>query len=410
MSSPPSTADAAAAAAAAALTAALDAATGASRPALTSAVLPAVLRAVRRTAASLARAHAVAGDGTANAFGDARLDVDVLAERHFRAEAAACAAIAAASSEEDPVETVKAKTKTGTNSTSTSTSTVTAEGKEGKAGEEEEEEEEEVYAIAFDPLDGSSIIAPNWAVGSIVGIWAGRSVLQQGSEAPPPQQVAAVLGVYGPRTTAIVAVRVPGREGAAVCLEVGLSPLSLSPSPSPSPSPPSSSSSPFSNEGIAHVAKLTLLNGNDNDDNNDDDGDDTAAPKAKAPKYFAPANLRAAAADPRYMALVASYIAERRTLRYSGGLVPDVAHVLVKEGGGGVYLSPVVAGTAEAKLRRAFELLPVALVVECAGGRAVDPADGRRILDRPLLDLNEKGGLVCGTAAEVERAVAALLG
>ncbi|KAJ3573238.1 hypothetical protein NPX13_g4774 [Xylaria arbuscula] len=174
--------------------------------------------------------------------------------------------------------------------------------------------DDDVYAVAFDPLDGSSIIGPNWSVGSILGVWEGRSAVNQ----DPRKQVAAVLGVFGPRTAAVVAVRIPGREAGAVCLEVGLS-------------------------------------GNDG----------------------------------------------------RGGLVPDVVHALVK--GHGVYLSPVTAGS-KAKLRRAFELLPVALIVECAGGKAIDPANGQRILETPLANLDEKSGLVCGTAEEVEKVKVALLG
>ncbi|KAI0393060.1 sedoheptulose-1,7-bisphosphatase [Xylariaceae sp. FL0594] len=315
-------------------------------PDLVTSVIPALLRGIGQTARALRRAHTVEQVGSANTFGDAQLNVDVLAEGFFRAEAAGCAAIVTASSEEDSVE----------KSCSSSSS-----------GEKQQgERKEEVYTIAFDPLDGSSIIAPNWSVGSIVGVWAGRTALHQD---PRTRQVAAVLGVYGPRTTAIVAVRTPGREdNRAVCLEVGIDDSS-------------------SSETVITRAFAT--------------GKDVKT------RYFAPANLRAASEDPRYMGLVARYIRERYTLRYSGGLVPDVVHALVKAHG--VYLSPVTGGS-KAKLRRAYELLPVALVVECAGGEAVDPADGTRILDRPMADLNETSGLVCGNAAEVEIAKGFLLG
>ncbi|KAI8952180.1 sedoheptulose-1,7-bisphosphatase [Xylaria longipes] len=312
-------------------------ATGDANPALITSVIPALLRGIGRTATALRGAHSVEKAGSDNVFGDAQLNVDVLAEQFFREEVAACPAIVAASSEEDPVEQQKQQQPAGDN--------------------------EEVYAVAFDPLDGSSIIAPNWSVGSILGIWVGRSALRQ----DPSRQVAAVLGVYGPRTTAVIAVRVPGREGSAACLEVGVN-----------------------DSGSCEIVRdLTLRN------------------TETKTRYFAPANLRAASEDPRYMALVTRYIAERYTLRYSGGLVPDVVHALVK--GHGVYMSPVTAGS-KAKLRRAFELLPVALVVECAGGLAVDPADGRRILEIPLNDLDETAGLVCGTAEEVEKVKAVLLG
>ncbi|KAI0532346.1 sedoheptulose-1,7-bisphosphatase [Xylaria digitata] len=314
-------------------------ATGESNPALISSVIPSLLRGIGRTAAALCTAYSIEKAGSENVFGDAQLNVDVLAERFFRDELTACPAVVAASSEEDPVEV------------STQSSGAV-------------EKEAETYAVAFDPLDGSSIIGPNWSVGSILGVWEGRSALRQ----DPRKQLAAVLGVYGPRTTAVIAVRVPGREDAAVCVEVGIADAA----------------------GSCEIIRS-----------------DVRFAEEPKTRYFAPANLRSASEEPRYMGLVTQYIAQRYTLRYSGGMVPDVVHALVK--GHGVYLSPVTA-RSKAKLRRAFELLPVALVVECAGGLAIDPADGCRILETPLENLDETAGLICGTAEDVGRAKAALVG
>jgi len=326
-------------------------ATGGEYPNLVNSVIPALLRGIGRTAAALRSKHTVEQVGSDNSFGDAQLNVDVLAERFFREGIRACASIVTASSEEDPVEQQSNKQQ------------LTSEGKDA------------AYTVAFDPLDGSSIIASNWSVGSILGVWEGASALNQD---PDKRQVAAILGVYGPRTTAVIAVRVPGREDSAVCLEVGVKDTD------------GDNETVGSSEIIR--ADLKLANG---------DG-----PKIKT-RYFAPANLRAASEDPRYLALITRYIQDRYTLRYSGGLVPDVVHALVK--GHGIYLSPVTAGS-KAKLRRAYELLPIALVVECAGGKAIDPADGKRILERRLGDLNETAGLVCGTAADVDLAKGILLG
>ncbi|KAI5922335.1 fructose-1-6-bisphosphatase [Camillea tinctor] len=309
-------------------------------------VIPGLIDSIGAIATALRKAHHVSRAGGANAFGDDQLNVDVLAEQAVRDAVSSCPAIVAASSEEDPVErsanpSVQEEIRT-----------------RGEDGEH--------YTVAFDPLDGSSIIAPNWTVGTILGVWQGRTALRQD---PATRQVAAVLGVYGPRTTAIVALRVPGSEPA--CLELGLN-----------------------EHGARDCAvvrsQVRLLD-----------------PESSSARYFAPANLRAASENPRYMDLVSRFIRERYTLRYSGGLVPDVVHALVK--GHGVYVSPVTAGS-KAKLRRLYELYPIALVMECAGGKAVSPADGSRILDRALEDLNETAGLICGTAEDVEIAKAALVG
>lgn len=63
------------------------------------------------------------------------------------------------------------------------------------------------YSVAFDPLDGSSIVGANFAVGSIFGIWPGSKIIgSKGSE-----QAAAAYSVYGPRTLLVWAIPSPGR-------------------------------------------------------------------------------------------------------------------------------------------------------------------------------------------------------
>lgn len=311
-----------------------------SRKALFESILPAVVDAIGDIATALARAHHVALAGTSNTFGDDQLNVDVEAEHILRtAFAAKCPSLVTASSEEDPVE-----------------KPVHASGSDVSRGSE-------LYTVAFDPLDGSSIIAPNWTVGTILGVWEGTTAVGQSSD----KQIAAVLGVYGPRTTAVIAIRIPGCTPA--CLEIGLR--------------------EHGSEDCEIIRAQVAL---------------AAAPFKT--RYFAPANLRAAGQDSRYMALVSRYIQGGYTLRYSGGLVPDVLHALVK--GHGIYVSPVTA-KSKAKLRRLFELFPIALIVECAGGLAVDPTDGNRILNRVLEGTDERAGLVCGTAEEVQLVKQALV-
>ena len=61
---------------------------------------------------------------------------------------------------------------------------------------------------------------------------------------------------------------------------------------------------------------------------------------------------------------------QRYTLRYTGGMVPDVYHILIK--GKGVF-SNVSSATAKAKLRLLYECAPIALLVEAAGGARYTP-------------------------------------
>lgn len=297
------------------------------RTSLIQEVIPALLRTLPSIAQAL-RTTSVSQAGSANSFGDDQLNVDVLAENVIRSAIASVPSIITASSEEDPIE---------------------------KPAYQGSETSEEKYTIAFDPLDGSSIIGPNWTVGTIIGIWDGASAVSSTST-PRSKQIASILGVLGPRITAVVALRLPGTQGSV-----------------------------FEASLTENTIDITRADVKLND-----------APKTR---YFAPANLRSAAENPQYLELINHYITAKYTLRYSGGLVPDVFHALVK--GHGIYTSPVTQ-KSPAKLRRLYELAPIALLVECAGGVALDSADGTDVLDRPVRDTDERGGLVCGNREDVE--------
>lgn len=320
--------------------------------ALTTSLLPHLLAAISQIGASLRTLHHVALAGSANLFGDDQLNVDVAAENAVRAALTKCPLVATASSEEDPEETQvhRAEAEAGDVASASSASSSSSS--------------DERFSVAFDPLDGSSIIAANWSVGTIVGIWKGETAL---GKSPKEHQICSILGVYGPRTTAIVAVR-ENPQDAGLCFELGLD------------------DSGHSIELVRPDVKLSW-------------------PPYKT-RYFAPANLRAAAESPSYASLIASFIKEKYTLRYSGGLVPDLGHILTK--GHGVYVSPVTQ-VSKAKLRKLYELFPVGLVVECAGGKAVDE-NGRDVLDKGVEGCDERGGIIFGNADEVEQAVKVLLG
>lgn len=86
--------------------------------------------------------------GTENAFGDAQLEVDLRTDDIIVECLKACRAVATVSSEENPVEQAI-----------------------------DHDVGEEVYSVAFDPLDGSSIVDANWAVGTIVR-WEGKALVR----------------------------------------------------------------------------------------------------------------------------------------------------------------------------------------------------------------------------------------
>jgi len=257
--------------------------------------------------------------GTQNSFGDNQLEVDVTSDRAVFKRLEASGLCAAASSEETTREVQLGGSK---------------------------------YCVAFDPLDGSSIVDANFSVGSIFGVWEGTTLINRTGR----EQKAAAMAMYGPRITMAVAV------------------------------------------SSQKVVELTFQGGA------------WAVTKEQmhiAPEgqVFAPGNLRASADNEKYSSLVQCWLQEKYTLRYTGGLVPDVYHILCKQMG---VFTNCSSPMAKAKLRLLYESAPVAFIVEAAGGKSmVDPASSggekMSVLDLVVDDLEKCVGFCCGGVAEVDK-------
>ena len=182
------------------------------------------------------------------------------------------------------------------------------------------------YSVAFDPLDGSSLVDVNLAVGTIVSIFEGCDLLQPGRK-----QVAAVYILYGPRTTLVYSVGKGVHEF-----------------------------------GMNMLREYTLLQENL-----------TLQPQGN---LYSPGGLRNL-----YTPGVEGFASELEgrgvKLRYSGGFVPDINQILLK--GQGIFFYPHLQGQPQGKLRLLFELNPMAYLIEQAGGAA---SDGHK----PILDLQPK--------------------
>lgn len=218
---------------------------------------------------------------------------------------------------------------------------------------EELDNEQELHAdgefsVAFDPLDGSSLVDVNFAVGTIIAIYPKGSFI--GKKAS--EMHAAVVAVYGPRTTLFVAVA--GRGTHQYLLTSGGFEL--------------------------QKEKIKV----------DDEG-----------RYFAPGNLRACAKNPQYKALVDYWLANQYTLRYSGGMVPDMNHILVK--GRGVFTYPGYSDEPNGKLRLLYECGTMSFLMVEAGGAASDGA--MSLLDKPLEHLDQRSPIFVGSKKEVEKAL-----
>ncbi|XP_059289497.1 sedoheptulose-1,7-bisphosphatase, chloroplastic-like [Lycium ferocissimum] len=59
------------------------------------------------------------------------------------------------------------------------------------------------FSIAFDPLDGSSIVDTNFTVGNIFGVWPGDKL----TGVTGRDQVAAAMGIFGPWITYVLALK-----------------------------------------------------------------------------------------------------------------------------------------------------------------------------------------------------------
>lgn len=201
-----------------------------------------------RTIAFKVRTASCAGTACVNSFGDEQLAVDMLADK-LLFEALRYSGVCKYACSEEVPETVDM-------------------GGEG-------------FCVAFDPLDGSSIVDTNFSVGTIFGVWPGDQL----TGITGRDQAAAGMGIYGPRTVFCIALKdAPG------CHEFLLQ-----------------------DDGKwVHVKETTEIG----------EG-----------KLFAPGNLRATFDNPEYEKLVSYWLGERYTLRYTGGMVPDVFQIIVKEKG-----------------------------------------------------------------------------
>ncbi|WP_345980926.1 class 1 fructose-bisphosphatase [Sulfurimonas sp. HSL3-2] len=168
------------------------------------------------------------------------------------------------------------------------------------------------YYIAYDPLDGSSLIDVNLSVGSIFGIYKG------GFDAK--NMVASCYVVYGPRVEMVFAEN----KVKLYLLQAG----------------------DFEFVKEIHLGEKGKLN----------------APGGTQQNW-----------QPYHKEMVDSFFKEGYRLRYSGGMVPDLHQILLK--GGGLFSYPGTSDKPDGKLRKLFEVFPFAFIYQKAGGDAIDGAN-----------------------------------
>ena len=86
-----------------------------------------------------------------------------------------------------------------------------------------------------------------------------------------------------------------------------------------------------------------------------------------------------------------------KNARYIGSLVADIHRNLMS---GGIFLYPADTGSPHGKLRLLYEAAPLALVVEQAGGAAIDGTND--ILDIMPTELHQRTPLIIGSKRDVD--------
>jgi fructose-1,6-bisphosphatase I len=210
----------------------------------------------------------------------------------------------------------------------------------------EEKEEEEIlhedgeFLIAYDPLDGSSLINVNLSVGSIFGIYRGVWDAQH--------MIASVYVVYGPRTELVTAYKKQVRHY-------------------------------IYRHGRFKELEQIKIGGRGN----------LNAPGGTQQNW-----------SKHHKELIDGLFNDGYRLRYSGGMVPDLHQILLK--GGGLFSYPATSDKPNGKLRKLFEVFPFAFVYEMAGGEAIDEKGGR-LMDLPCSDPHETSPCFFGSKYEIGR-------
>jgi len=221
------------------------------------------------------------------------------------------------------------------------------------------------YLLLFDPLDGSSNIDVNVSIGTIFSVLraphdaSGRQVQESDFLQPGSQQVAAGYAVYGPQTMLVLTVG-NGVVGFTLDREMGTWMLT--------------------HERIAIPADTREF-----------------AINMSNMRHWAPPMRRYI---DECLAGRTGPLGKDFNMRWIASMVADVHRILTR---GGIFMYPWDSREPEkpGKLRLMYEANPMGLIVEQAGGMAVDGS--RRILDIVPDKLHQRVGVVLGSRNEVER-------
>jgi len=203
--------------------------------------------------------------------------------------------------------------------------------------------EEGEYLIAYDPLDGSSLVDVNLSVGSIYGIYkndfTGNNI------------VASIYVVFGPRIEMVIC------DGETVKLYR------------------------MKNTDFYYVKDIKM-----------NESGTLNSPGSTQQCWY-----------PHHKEMINKMFDENYELSYSGGMVPDLHHILVR--GGGLFSYPGASDKPEGKLRQLFEVFPYAHIFETAGGGATNGS--KRVLEIETRHIHDTSPCFFGSNSEISRVLKA---
>lgn len=217
------------------------------------------------------------------------------------------------------------------------------------------------YIVAIDPLDGSSNIDVNVAVGTIFSIYRRKSskgratiddVLQKGTE-----QVAAGYVIYGSST---MLVYTTGKGVNGFTLDPSIGEFCLS----------------HPKMRIPKDGTIYSIN----------EGNYVHFPEG-VKKYL------------KYCQVEDPTSSRPFTSRYIGSMVADIHRNMIK---GGIFIYPTTSSAPNGKLRLVYECNPMAFIIEQAGGRATDGFN--RILEKDVHSLHQRSAIFIGSENMVHKA------
>lgn len=210
--------------------------------------------------------------------------------------------------------------------------------------EEKQEEltinEKAEYIIAYDPLDGSSLMDVNFAIGSIFAIYE--------QKADAKNLKAAIYSIYGPRVELVICEDLPKLYRLD------------------------------QNNHFVFIQELHMQ----------EKGKINATGASQ--KFW----------SNKHKNFIQELFNEGYRLRYSGAMVSDIHQILIKKGG--LFSYPATEDAPNGKLRAFFEIFPLAFIIEKAGGLTSN-GDNTSLLELEFKEIHATTPCFFGSKYEIQK-------